>query len=83
MRGRPCLRQENVKLYTLFKTEDPENDTLTGGTSLYIGNIWEYPPPPPPTHTHTPTRSRPTKVLIKIARIKQKKFFDFLRPEYQ
>ena len=25
----------NVTLYTLFKTEDPENDTLMGGTSLY------------------------------------------------
>ena len=24
-----------VNLYTLFKTEDPENDTLTVGTSLY------------------------------------------------
>ena len=22
--GRPCLRHENVKLYTLFKTEDPD-----------------------------------------------------------
>ena len=31
----PCLRHKNVKLYTLFKTEGPENDTLTGGTSLY------------------------------------------------
>ena len=42
-------------LYTLFNTEDPENDALTGGTSLYrkLGNIWAYgltqPPPPPPT----------------------------------
>ena len=26
---------ENVKLYTLFKTEDPENDTMTVGMSLY------------------------------------------------
>ena len=35
LQGRPCLRHKNVKLYTLFKTEDPENDTLTVGTSLY------------------------------------------------
>ena len=35
LKERPCLRHENVKLYTLFKTEDPENDTLTVGTSLY------------------------------------------------
>ena len=27
-----------MKLYTLFKTEDPENDTLTGGMSQ--GDIW-------------------------------------------
>ena len=36
-------------MYTLFKTEDPENDTLTVGTSLprkYMG----VPPPPPPPH---------------------------------
>ena len=45
MQGRPCLRHENLKMYTLFKTEDPENDTLTVGTSLprkYMG----VPPPP-------------------------------------
>ena len=35
----------------MFKTKDPENDTLSGGTSL--GSIWEFPtphphPPPPP-----------------------------------
>ena len=44
--GPPCLRHENVKLYTLFKTENPENETLTVGTSLkrkYMG----VPPPPP------------------------------------
>ena len=29
------FRHENVKLYALFKTEDPGNDTLTVGTSLY------------------------------------------------
>ena len=34
---------DDVKLYTLLKTEDPEIDTLTGRTSLNIGNIWEYP----------------------------------------
>ena len=28
LRGRPCLRHENVKLYTLFKTEDPERFIL-------------------------------------------------------
>ena len=42
--GPPCLRHENVKLYTLFKTENPENETLTVGTSLkrkYMG----VPPP--------------------------------------
>ena len=47
LRGRPCSRHENLKMYTLFKTEDPENDTLTVGTSLprkYMG----VPPPPPP-----------------------------------
>ena len=49
--GNTLFRQKNVKLYTLFKTEDPENDTLTGGMSLWIGNIWEYPPPPPPPPT--------------------------------
>ena len=46
LQGRPCLRHENLKMYTLFKTEDPENDTLTVGTSLprkYMG----VPPPPP------------------------------------
>ena len=36
-------RDENVKLCALFKTEDPENDTLTGGTSLSV-NIWVCPP---------------------------------------
>ena len=46
LRGRPCLRHENLKLYTLFKTEDPENDTPTVGTSLYR-KYMEVPPPPP------------------------------------
>ena len=45
---RPCLRHENVQLYTLFKTEDPQNDTLTVGTSLYMKYMAVPPPPPPP-----------------------------------
>ena len=36
--------EDPVTLYTLFKTEDPENDM---SERPYIGNIWEYPPPPP------------------------------------
>ena len=47
LRGWPCLRHENVKLYTLFKTEDPENDTLTVVT-LYKKYMGVRPPPPPP-----------------------------------
>ena len=43
LRWRPCLRHKNVKLYTLFKAEDPENDTLTGGTWLYR-KYMEVPP---------------------------------------
>ena len=42
------LCHKNVKLYTLFKTEDPENNTLTGGMSLYRKYMWVNPPPPPP-----------------------------------
>ena len=44
--GRPCLRHENVKLYTQLKTEDPENDTLTVGTSLYRKYMGGPPPLP-------------------------------------
>ena len=50
LKGRPCLRHENVKLYTLFKTEDPEGDTLTVGTSLYR-EYMGVPPPPLPLHS--------------------------------
>ena len=34
-------------VWTLFKTEDPENDTLTGGTSLYRKYTESAPPPTP------------------------------------
>ena len=40
LQGRPCSRKE---LYTLLKTGDPENDTLSGGMSLYRKYV-EYPP---------------------------------------
>ena len=43
-----CLRHKNVKSYTLFKTENPENDTLTGGTSLHTRKYMGVPSPPPP-----------------------------------
>ena len=43
------LRHKNVKLYTLFKTDDPENDTLTGGTSLYMKHMGVIPPGPQAT----------------------------------
>ena len=33
--GTTLFKTRNVKLYTLLKTEDPANDTLTVGTSLY------------------------------------------------
>ena len=43
----PVLDTEAVKLYTLFKTEDSENHTLSSGTPTpRIANIGEYPPPP-------------------------------------
>ena len=32
--GTTLFKTRNVELHTLFKTEDPENDTLNGGTSL-------------------------------------------------
>ena len=35
-----------MKLYTLFKTEDSENDSLTVGTSLYRKYMGVPPPPP-------------------------------------
>ena len=35
LRGWLCWWHENVKLYTLFKREDPENDTLSDRTSLF------------------------------------------------
>ena len=41
----PVLRHENVKLCTLFKRENPENDTLTVGTSLYRKYIGVPSPP--------------------------------------
>ena len=47
VRGRPCLRPKNVKLYTLFKTEDPENSTQSGGTSLRKYKLVTPPPPLP------------------------------------
>ena len=52
------MRHKSVKLYTLFKTEDPENDTLMGGTSLYRKYMGVPPPPPPPPHTHTHTHTQ-------------------------
>ena len=36
-----------MKLYTLFKTQDPENHTLFSGTYLYRPNEGVFPPPPP------------------------------------
>ena len=38
----------NMKSYTPFKTEDPENYTLTGGMSLYR-KYMGVPTPQPPT----------------------------------
>ena len=32
--GTTLFKTQNVNLYTLFKTEDPENSTQSGGTSL-------------------------------------------------
>ena len=40
-------RLENVKLYTLFMREDPENDTLTVRMSLYRKYMGVTPPPSP------------------------------------
>ena len=37
-----------VTLYTLFKTDDPENDTLTVRTSLYRKYMGVPPPPDQP-----------------------------------
>ena len=68
----PCLRSENVKLYTLFKTEDPENDTLTVGTSLYRKYMGVLPPPgtgdvlPSWTSTPSPIPDKDTAVVIII-----------------
>lgn len=30
--GGICIRHEDVKLFTFFKTQDPKSDTLLGGT---------------------------------------------------
>ena len=39
-----CSRRQIVKLYILFKTQDPENHTLLSGTYLFRPNK-EVPPP--------------------------------------
>ena len=53
LRWRPCLGHENVKLYTPCKMDNPENDTMMGGTSPHRKySVWStssptLPPTPP------------------------------------
>ena len=47
----PCSRRSIVRLYTLFKTRDPENHTLFRGTYPYRPNKGGHPPSPPPPPT--------------------------------
>ena len=52
-----------MKLYTLFKTQDPESHLIPcAAAHTRIGQIWECPPPPPP-----PSRAHNVAQINKVS----------------
>ena len=54
-----------MKLYALFKTQDPDNYTQLGGTYPFRPNK-EAPTAPPPPHPITPTPVRVTPSCMNV-----------------